>query len=127
MRDELLAFLEDGPHAAADLAEWLEQPKRLVTRALRALRQEGLAKPVGTAKHWLLAGAVTRTGTPRGPRSGGHPPYGTRRHARLRPDRHADDQPAHRAQSEGGARVVRGARGRGSPDGDGPRPLGGLG
>lgn len=64
MRDELLAFLEDGPHAAADLAAWLDQPKRLVTRALRALRQEGLAKPVGTAKHWALAGAVTRAGRP---------------------------------------------------------------
>lgn len=63
-RDDLLILLEDGPHAARQLAEWLQADKREVLRALVALRTAGLVKTVSHSKDWALNEHQPKRGRP---------------------------------------------------------------
>lgn len=53
MRDEILALLEPGPCALAELAGWLEQPDAHVTKALRLLNKAALVKRLAHDR-WAL-------------------------------------------------------------------------
>lgn len=64
MTQELLALLEEGPQATADLAQWLQQPRIAVVHHLGAMRREGLVKRIGTEKRWALIGYEPRVGRP---------------------------------------------------------------
>lgn len=69
--EDLIALLEDGPKALADLAQWLQQPKPAVSAHLGRLARAGLVKRTGTAKRWCLASFVAPNGRPKrtGPRA----------------------------------------------------------
>lgn len=54
MKDDLLALLEDGPHALETLAGWIGAPETDVDAALNELHRDGLAKRFGPARGWVL-------------------------------------------------------------------------
>lgn len=63
--DDIIALLEDGPKAEADLIDWLGQPMADVLLALKALNKQGIVRRVGSERLWTLTGALPAGELPR--------------------------------------------------------------
>lgn len=52
--EDVLILLEDGPHSMGQLAAWMQVSVPTMQSALVRLGRKGLARRVGSQKHWAL-------------------------------------------------------------------------
>lgn len=79
-RDDVIALLEDGPHHAGELRDWLGLPTPTVDAALKAMHKIGLVKRVGVERRWALHAYEDPTERPH-LKKGASPPARAKRQA----------------------------------------------